>query len=218
MRLKVILSFTVVIVLVSIIILLFMRYEAVNKDYSVLVRDYSRLSDNSRSMEEYLLAKDSLEIRSEAFTLDVQQEILSMKDFNEYVLSDLVSGNKYTLVLRLPEDVCFSCYGHLFDDLKEIIETENFLCISSFTNTRELQQIVQKAGIADRTYNSRNIQIPLDNLKSPYLFLLKRNGTAYRFHAISRSHPQMLKNYLLSLTVDDPLSFTKRRGDNKIIK
>lgn len=202
MRPKVILFTTVIIILVSIIILLFIRYEAINKDYNVLVRDYSQLSDNSRSMEEYLLAKDSLEVRSEDFTLDIQQEILNMQDFSQYVLSDLVSANKYTIALRLPENVCFSCYSYLFDDLKEIIKTENFLCISSFTNTRELQQIVQKAGIADRTYNSRSIQIPLDDLKSPYLFLLKRDGTAYRFHALSRSHPQMLKNYLLSLTVD----------------
>jgi len=175
------------------------KYKDVNGHFNALVRSHSGLWENYRAMERYLVAKDSLEIASERLQIDASEWFTHLGTQKPAYLKDIVGENRETVVLRLTEDVCMSCYGSLLEDFRELADGKSIAYITSYHNVRELGKLADSAAITASVFNSPDFKMPLDALKVPFLFVLDRKGIATNFFAVSKSHPHLLRDYLTSL-------------------
>jgi len=177
------------------------KYKDVNGHFNALVRSHSGLWENYRTMERYLVAKDSLEIVSEHLRIDAGEWFTHLGAQKPAYLRDIVGESGETVVLRLTEDVCMSCYGSLLEDFRELAEGKSIAYITSYKNIRELSKLADSENITASVFNSPDFKMPLDAMKAPFLFALDKSGKATNFFVVSKSHPHLLRDYLRSLTL-----------------
>jgi len=179
----------------------FVKHKNIIGDYNALVRSHSGLWENYRAMERYLVAKDSLEIASEHLRIDPAERFVHLGTQASGYLKDLVGESEATVVLRLTEEVCMSCYGSLLEEFRLWGHGKNVAYIASYKNVRELGKLANSADITASVFNSPDFNMPLDALKVPFLFVLDKSGKATGFFALSKSHPHLLRDYLRSSTL-----------------
>jgi len=163
------------------------KYKNIIGDYNALVRSHSGLWENHRTLERYLVAKDSLEIASEHLRIDAGDRFVHLETQKPAYLKDIVGENKATVVLRLTEDVCMSCYGSLLEEFRLWGHGKSIAYITSYENIRELGKLAEEKGITASVFNSAEFAMPLDALKTPVVFVLDGKGRAGNFLSANRT-------------------------------
>ncbi len=147
----------------------------------------------------FLHRKDSLETVSNNINLNLNLNLFSPKD-NYYIkLQEIFKKNKEYLVLRLTEQYCMSCYDFIFEYLNQIKKTK-IIILASYKYVRNVNVIFNNLEDKYAIYNVKEqLLIPIENLKTPYLFLIDDGGKCFNFHAVDKSNPNNLDNYLLNI-------------------
>lgn len=122
----------------------------------------------------FLISEDRFNVlQSEGMQLDSAM-ILWDTDGKPYKLKKLVNSHKL-IVLRYSELNCNVCVDTLFSRIKHCvteINKNNILVLASYHNKRDLLIFKRINQLPYLILSVDSLQIPLDNLNEPYLFVL----------------------------------------------
>lgn len=157
-----------------------------------------------KSFEEklWILQSDLLETRFELTALKEEQSIgLST---NGTILSDSLRHvlPSQTLILRLHNGICLSCYTENILKLKNELakKGKGLLVLGSYTFDGGLKDEI--AAIQDKELKSLNMPalriMPANSLDRPYVFYVNRQGQIEHLHFFSKKDFSLTSEYLQS--------------------
>jgi hypothetical protein len=172
---KIIISAVVVLILV-VQILIIVKYKQIEeKQYELILK----LKDDNKILENKLLVRQnhiSTMLESEGLYLDGNLSLIS-ETFDTLLLKDIVK-TKQILIFRYTELNCDECVNSLINSIQEsinMLKIDQIAFFAYYQEDRNLGTFKRLNQLQNKIYKIENLGINIENLNSPYFFLLNQD-------------------------------------------
>ncbi len=161
---------------------------------------YSYIQRNE--YEDRLWTLNSLLIENKNELFNIKEKLSTELKLEGYILDDSITSiiPPYTLILRLHNNVCLSCYTDILLKLKSELEKKNqdLFILGSYTFESNLKKEISIIQCTTQKYaNIPTLVIPpADSIETPYLFFLDNKGRIVHPHILIKKDFQTTYQYL----------------------
>jgi hypothetical protein len=154
------------------------------------------LSKKENSVADYsvLSIVKPIELQSEGFMLSPDY-ILSDESGNLMKFNDIFGSDSSIIVYRFSEmhcDLCVEQHFSILKDLSREIDLSKLVFLSAFSSTKKMKMARQVNSLDFRIYNAKdNLGIPLENISTPYFFILDKDLKCSSFFTAIKENPEL---------------------------
>jgi len=178
-------------------ILTIAKYKQIEEQQSELIRD---LKEENKISENKLLVREnhiSSMVGSNGLYLD-QNLILISESFDTVKLKDFVNSNPI-LIFRYPKINCDNCVNILIKNIVELLniyEIDQITFFAYYDKVSSLSNLKRLNQLQNKIYMIKNLDIEIENLNSPYFFLLNQDFKIEYVYIPDKKYSGRTKSYL----------------------
>lgn len=177
------------------------QQKAIQKKQDTFLTQYTQRISEKSETSSFLEQKYWWEFSSQGVVLnDVQLSEDPLQPEEKISLSE-IAGDEIKLVLRYSEIHCDVCVDSTLNQLKNIaqkIGQERIILISSYADPRDMYTFKRLNNLEFPIYNlgTQTLNIKAEEADTPYLFVLKPDGTTEMVFLSYKEVPALLNQYL----------------------